>query len=244
MPTFNRQKLWGYLQVKKRRLKDKLHGRQMVHFLHIGKTGGTAVSHALRPHMHGDRIALYIHAHKVTLRDVPRGEAVFFFVRDPIKRFVSGFYGRQRQDQPRYFSPWSAAEARAFSRFDTPNALATALSSPDAPRKQAAEDAMHSIQHVRDSYWYWFDNAAYFRARAADVLFIGHQNTLTADFERLKVLLHLPPDVTLPRDDIHAHRNPGSLDKRLDETAVRNLRAWYQADYDFLALCAEIDPAH
>ena len=33
------------------RVVNQLQGRQFVHLLHIGKTGGTAVKHALKPHV-------------------------------------------------------------------------------------------------------------------------------------------------------------------------------------------------
>ncbi len=44
------------------------------------------------------------------LRNITEGEGIIFFLRDPTSRFVSGFYSRQRQGQPRYYSPWSSDE--------------------------------------------------------------------------------------------------------------------------------------
>ena len=37
---------------------------------------------------------VHLHRHAVRLRDVPVGEKFFFFVRDPVSRFVSGFHSR------------------------------------------------------------------------------------------------------------------------------------------------------
>ena len=63
-------------------------GRQFVHFLHIGKTGGSAIKYALKSYSSNARYAIYIHNHNFILRDVPKGEGVVFFLRDPIERFI------------------------------------------------------------------------------------------------------------------------------------------------------------
>ena len=83
----------------------RLRGRRVLHFLHIGKTGGTAAKSALRGHENSGDYEIILHEHDFQLKDVPLGEKVVFFVRDPISRFVSGFYGRQRQDLPRHDAP-------------------------------------------------------------------------------------------------------------------------------------------
>ena len=85
-----------------------------VHFLHVGKIGGTAIKHAIggaQAPDSGERARLayvvHLHRHAVGLRDVPVGEKFFFFVRDPVSRFVSGFHSRQRRGAPRYSGRWS-----------------------------------------------------------------------------------------------------------------------------------------
>ena len=84
-----------------------------VHFLHIGKTGGTAFKHAITTaRRQNARLgaltpALHLHPHTVHLRDIPKGDRFFFFLRDPISRFVSGFYSRKNQGHPRHFVPGS-----------------------------------------------------------------------------------------------------------------------------------------
>jgi hypothetical protein len=212
---------------------------KVVHFLHIGKTGGTAIKHALKTTTDAS-IALHLHNHDTKLSDVPRGEQVFFFVRDPIRRFVSGFYSRQRQGQPRYFVPWSTDERDSFENFVTPNDLAEALSAADRHTRQKAARAMQSIGHVRDSYWKWFENEPYFRSRLDDIFFIGFQESFAEDFRILKSLLPLPESAALPDDDSLAHRNPTGLDTTLTARARGNLAEWYEADYAFVTLCREV----
>jgi Sulfotransferase family len=208
----------------------------VVHLLHVRKTGGTALWHALEAHARTDRRVVVHHGHGTRLRDVPPGEQAMFFLRDPIRRFVSGFYCRQRQGLPRYNSPWKPDERAAFERFQGPNELARTLSSEDDAQRDLARAAMGAIQHLCSTLT-WLESEAYLLSRLPDIFYIGFQETLNEDFERLKQKLDLPAELGLTDDEISAHRNPAHLDYHLDATAVANLRAWYQADQRMLDLC-------
>ena len=236
--------LYRILQPMKRarKLVQKMQGKRIVHLLHIGKTGGTAIQHALQQGrgLAGNRHGIYLHHHDFKLRDVPVGEGAVFFLRDPVSRFVSGFYSRQRQGQPRYYSPWTPEEREAFQHFSTPNQLASSLCSPDEREKARAQKVMRTMQHVRSSYWEWFESEEYFRSRLSDIFFIGFQETLAADFDALRCKLGLPDSVKLPDSDLHAHRTPRHLDKTLEDEAAENIRRWYEDDYRFLRLCKEL----
>jgi len=214
--------------------------KSIIHFIHIGKTGGTAVKHALRQHTRGERYLMQLHFHDVELRDIPMGEKVIFFVRDPIKRFVSAFYDRQRKGLPRHYAPWSREEESAFREFGSANDLAKSLSSLDSEKKRKAQKAMDSIYHVNSSFWDWFDNESYFLSRLSDIFFIGFQETLDKDFGKLREKLHLSEDVKLPVDDMQSHKIPGHFDKFLEEEALLNLQVWYAKDYAFYNLCKKI----
>jgi len=207
-----------------------------VHLLHIGKTGVTAIKYALKPHLVTSDYVIKLHPHRVILRDIPRGDYVIFFLRDPITRFVSGFYSRKRQGQPRYSIPWSMDEKTAFEEFDTPNRLATAISSEDENERDRAIKAMQCIGHIRSSYWEWFESESYFLSRLSDILLVGFQENLSEDFERLKLKLGLSENVRLPTDEINAHKNPSYIDKTLDQKAIENLKEWYASDYAFIRL--------
>ncbi len=224
---------------------------QELHFLHIGKTGGTALKHAIgsaqaatsenkarRPYF------VHLHRHAIGLRDIPAGERFFFFVRDPVDRFVSGFYSRLREGRPRYTARWSEQERKAFKRFPTPSRLASALSATNDQERTSAEIAMKNIAHVRDSYWRWFESEDYFLSRLEDVFFIGFQARLSQDFEILKSRLRLPRELMLPTDEVQSHANPRHLDRTLRNAAATNLRTWYEKDYLFLRLCDRIIHEH
>ena len=212
-------------------------GQQPVHFLHIGKTGGTAIRHVLKSFTRVNCYVIELHPHRVRLQDIPRGDHVVFFLRDPVSRYISAFYSRKRKGQPRFVRPWSTNEAIAFREFETPNSLAIALSSEEITVRKKAIHAMNRIRHVNDRYWDWFKNESYFLSRRDDIFFIGLQETLSNDFDRLKTKLGIPRDVKLPDDDIDSHRNQPHLDKTLDEQSITNIKEWYQVDYDFIHVC-------
>ena len=226
---------------------DALLHRKAAHFLHVRKTGGTAITTALlRPSTHAidaGRFRIHLHNHSTTLRDIPVGEAVFFAVRDPITRFVSGFNSRLRQGRPRYDNPWTPREEWVFARFSSPGALAEALSSPSEATRSAAESAMRSVEHLNSSYWDWFIDEDYFAERESDVLFILFQEQLDADFTILADLLGLHGRVHLPRDEMASHRTPASFVRQVSDPAMRNLRRWYARDFEFIALCGNLRPS-
>lgn len=204
-----------------------------AHFLHIGKTGGTTVKGALKPHRHDGKYKLILHPHSTNLNDITVREKVFFFLRDPITRFVSGFNSRMRKGRPLYNYQWKAPEAQAFAHFETANELAEALSDHDANRRQEARQAMEGIQHVGDSVWKWFQDPHYFSSRIDDVLFVGFQESLESDFRRLLIVLELDGNIVLPTDPVAAHKTPAGFDQSISELGARNLRTHYATDIEF-----------
>lgn len=234
------RRLFSRIRRKANYVLQKMQGKQSIHFLHIGKTGGTAIKYALEQYPATRRYAILLHPHSVRLCDIPKGEKVIFFLRDPVSKFVSGFHSRQRRGEPKFSAPWTADERSAFEDFGTPNQLATAISSQDLERKERAHRAMKCIPHVRASYWDWFGSEEYFESRQADIFFIGFQESLAEDFETLRLRLDLPQNVKLPTDDVLAHRSPQDLDKTLTDEAIENLKKWYREDIKFIALCERI----
>ena len=209
--------------------------RTRVNFLHIGKTGGSAYKAALRDYLRTPCANIILQGHRISLDKIPSGEKVVFFLRDPVSRFISGFYSRQRKGQPRYNSEWNQREKAAFEKFETPNQLACAL----ADESEAAIEAMKGIQHLKH-FSNWYVSLEYFQTRVQDVLFVGFQESLVNDFEKLRSILELPENCSLPKDDFSAHRNPTNLDKHIDERGVMALERWYEEDIRFIKLCEEL----
>ena len=200
----------------------------LKHFLHIGKTGGTALKAALEPV--ADELGLVLHPHGVRSQDLPANDDFFFCVRDPLARYVSAFNSRYRQGQPRYFVPWRAAEKSAFEQFFSANALAESIMSDNEDQRRQARNAMHAIHHVCAHQHEWFPE----RQMAARAIWIGFTETLSADFEALKQILGLPQTTTLPTDPVASHRSPEDLSKSLSERARSNLEWWYREDIRFV----------
>jgi hypothetical protein len=211
-----------------------------AHLLHIGKTGGTALKHALIPLRGEGRYELELHDHPTVLSDIPPGEKVFFVLRDPMDRFVSGFNSRLRQGRPRHDLWWTPDEKIAFKTFETPDSLGRALSGPDPDLRARAFTAMVSITHVKDSYWHWFRHRTYLRRRSNDLLMILWFPDLTATFPTLCERLGLPGRAELPTDAVRSHRSPEDVSRFLSKEARRNIAWWYARDYAFLELCARL----
>lgn len=225
--------------ILKKRLVASLSGRKSVHFLHIRKAGGTALKHVLGPHQVTPTCMLYLHQHRIALRHIPKGQHVMFVTRDPVSRYVSGFYSRLRQGAPSRHAPWRGDEEWAFSRFPEANSLALALD-PEHPDHEMAVRAMRAITHIHFGYWDWFGDEAALEARRDDILFIGRLESFNADFESLKIPLGLPADLVLPNDPKKANRSDSDSQKAppLEAEAVKWIQHWYRRDYDFLDFCA------
>ncbi len=189
------------------------------------------MGHALAPvaESHG----IVIHGHATRLADVPAGDRVFFFVRDPLERFASGFYSRFRRGRPLRELTLKAAEERAFAEFQTPSALAEALSSHDEAVSERARFAMRNIDHVSSSYTDWF-TIEEIRERRRSIILLGLQSRLASDFSYLRARLGLPDSIRLPDDPVLAHRTPQQFDATLSGLARTNLTNWYAADIAFV----------
>jgi hypothetical protein len=208
--------------------------RRRLHFLHIGRTGGTALNHALSPYSR--RLGAIFHGHDQSLQKIRPGESVVFLVRDPVERFVSGFNNRLRKGRPRRVLEWTRGEQRAFARFKTPNALAEALSAEDPAAAVAAAAAMNDIAHTGRRLSFWLDSPAYLRQRAGDVLFVSATHTLDEDFPQLLRTLGLRDTVRLPTEPFDRYATTAAgLETALSETGRANVAKWYEADGELFA---------
>lgn len=236
----------GYLIRSRRALAN---GAVTAHFLHINKAAGSAVKETLFSHRITEKYVLKLHNHSTKLTDIPEGEKFFFFLRDPITRFISGFNQQLNRGAPKYETEWSAEEEKIFAVFDSAEKLALALGDEDRSFRQLAEMGMTHINHVRTTYADWFVSDEYFSSRRNDLLFIGFQEHMDRDFPLLAEILALPSGTSLPRDPVMANRSEG-LDERkkkrsktLSPLAIQNLKKWYAKDIAFYEKCSEQAPS-
>jgi hypothetical protein len=215
-----------------------------VHFIRIGKTASTALSISLRPlFVEGSPTYGEVrqHPHSKRVPGIPRGEKLFFTLRDPVTRFVSGFSSRLREGKPRYDRPWSPEEKIAFARFSRPEELAHALVSEDADDRAAARYAFRHIRQLNRQYTYWLRSPEVIEERLDDIVMILRQETLDQDVQRLVEELGYNKTVTLEDDPVRAHRSPDDKALRsLDDRAVAALRGWFAPSYELLDCCEAI----
>lgn len=210
----------------------------VVYYLHLGKTGGSFAKTVLRDaDSFTDEGVLFVpFGHNITQRHLPAGSSYFFATRDPVSRFVSGFYSRKRKGQPTSFRDWSRGEARAFGRFAEANELAEALDDPDPEQRAEARAAMRAIKHVREFQHDWFPD----RIRLAADLAAGRANRLrqehlNSDMKALFASLGAPLAENALASRAPVHANIYTRAPQLSERAYANLRAHYAADYVFLS---------
>jgi len=215
--------------------------KEIIHFLHIGKTAGTAMKYAFgNKRIYVDKkFIIVFHQHNFHINAVPLGEKAVFIVRDPVLRFVSGFYSRYRKGMPRIYNPWDSDEEEAFKYFKTPNSLGEALSSTEVSLNKSAVKALQSIGHVNTSYWDWFINSNYLCSRIQDICWVGRQEHLLEDFNKFKKDWGLPKTVKLPKDEKGTHKNPDKFDSSLSDKAKYNLQLWFEKEYEFLEVLKE-----
>jgi Sulfotransferase family len=217
-----------------------------VHILHVRKTAGTAMKFPIKQLIkekggsldspYGEIVP---HPHGVRLDDVPDGDLAVFAVRDPVTRYVSGFYSRLHKGAPRYNREWSDEERRSFEWFSTPQELADALSKSWGQKRKRAEFAMNSIRHLKKPLSWWTGTAQEFRQKLPKVLFVARQEHLDEDWARMKQLLALPGDLELPSDPKQAHRSIFKDDKTLTPKMVEAVKDWYEEDYRILGVIEE-----
>lgn len=203
-----------------------------VHFLHIGKTGGTSLKKLVKQNeiaRTGDGRRLVMHSHSTSLYDVlgrHRRNQAAFFLRDPLARFVSGFNSRLREGAPIANIPWKPEERIAFEHFPTPNDLAEALSAHNHVQQDRAFTAIETMIHTRMHLADWLRDPAYLESRIARIVFVGFQETYNEDLARFFEVLGVPNDVQPER----FHEAPATSERVLSDLAQKNLRRWYADD--------------
>jgi hypothetical protein len=210
--------------------------------LHIGKTGGTYTQHVIAQVAEASRTVICLphrYSLAMALAEWPE-RSVVFGLRSPDRIFVSGFYSRMRQGQPRHELPWSAAERAAFAAFTTPNQLAEGLSAECLDTRSAAESAMSSIMHVKNGLRAYLESAAFVRSAAPRIAFILRQEALDRDLRQFLSRLIPGGFDPPPVDEITRHANPAHLDTHLSERASINIAEWYRVDFQIYRQCLEM----
>jgi hypothetical protein len=211
-------------------------------FLHIGKTGGTFFK-SLEKLDTSKKTDLFLGDHSDTListiKKFGQTRKLAFFFRPPEDRFVSGFNSRLRQGRPTYNVVWTAAEAAAFSFFNTPNGLAEALFSKDEHRKSAARFAMASIFHLKHNYSHFLHSADAVRYEAAMKNIVVCCETNQIDKKMSNILDKM--GISLG-NKANSNRNssPRSSATELSQKAKENLKRFWACEYEIYEACKSV----
>ena len=209
--------------------------RKRFHFIHIGKTGGSAIRHSLiKFNSNQKKFYFFYYGHSFKAFKLKKNQKYFFCIRNPLSRFVSGFYSRQRMGRPwSSVSKWSQNEEEAFRNFKDVNQLAESLYSNDVLLKNKAEQAMVSIKHLKDNYTTWFDKEFFENHKP---FFVFETESLDYDFKIFCKKLNLK-HFDLSKNKITIHKNDYSEIPKLSNLSATNLRKWYANDillYDYV----------
>lgn len=220
-----------------------------VAFLHMPKTGGSTLRGAIETGQAQGRFAepALVLGHAARLQQAFHqlpGLRVVCTIRDPIARFVSGFYSRLRSGRPKFQLPWDAGEAAAFHWFAEAEELALAFESPDERLKSAAWFAKSAIRHLRWDYPHYYLSADFVRRNAARFAFVGEIGDLSTNLPRMLAHLGQREASELPLHDTHRHAAPANARAGLSPQAEEILRRVLAADYEIYSALQELSRQH
>lgn len=201
-------------------------------FLHIPKTGGTAIRTAIESASDaGDGNRARYWGHQANLADLAADE-VFFVVRDPIERVISAFYSRRRMGRPRYLSPHTPGEAATFRRWPELEPLVHDVAAGD-PEALAA---WCTVPHLRPLST-WLVNSELIEA--SNIKYIAELATLNREWPQIRALCGLGDDLELPSSAVASHRAP-ETPPELSGAARVALRSLLAEDYELYACCQRV----
>jgi len=223
------------LRVGKENLAQR--GRIRINYLHIGKTGGSQISHQLEQANQDNKKYFFVkRPHRVRAADLAESELWFCSVRDPISRFYSGFYSRKRMGRPRNNFSWSPGEEIAFGLFPHANDLAEALD-PEHAENPSAVKAMSEISHINRPMTYTLGDGHL----SQNPIFVIRQEHLNDDLRFFFSILGMDFRPEFSERPIISHRNDYSKEKAppLSEHAKNNLASWYREDFLLMETLAQ-----
>ncbi len=145
-------------------------------FLHIPKTGGTAITVFLNDLCeHSYSIPLKL-PHAWTLRQLvseyPQTK-VGFLIRDPLERTISSFNSRLRQGRPTWGHKWSPGEGASYSIFRTVENFLKASLSDDDFDISAVRFAHDHISLLKFNYVHYFESPHFIQEHIGHIGYVG-----------------------------------------------------------------------
>ncbi len=210
--------------------------RTKLHFLNMGRSSIPSLKNFLSQ-LYSSKYELIFHDQSKALREIPFGEKICCIYRDPVQRFISGFYSRKMLGQPLFDVPWTEQEKVTFSHFDTPDQLAKALGSDNPQKKEHGLFAMKNTGFLNKNYGWWLGDKSLLDKRKEDFLLIGDVSDITNILSKLSTLL----DIKVEQEFVDLdEREVAEQDFGLSGDALSNLKSWYKEDYELLRYLQEL----
>lgn len=224
--------------------KKSINSAENLKFIHIGKCGGTTII---------EQSDLKEYHHK---RNYKNNEKYFFWLRNPIARFVSAFYmsyniinadtshlNINNLTLENCLAPYrirfKMTHNFAFSKrydflvnyFKTANELAESITSKNEKKKKLALELMNSKKGniFKGIGWYLY-NGDFIKKNHDKIIFVGSIENMNDDIMKLNKLLNLKIDPTKK-----IRNNNNNNDKYLSPKAIENIKKFYKnSDYQAL----------
>jgi len=212
-------------------LKNTNLNKQTINFLHVQKTGGRSLTQYIKM----KRLPIYCN-HYIVNVNKPL-DNLFFIIRDPITRYISGF-------NHMFFivnvltSHWSEIYGDKeqynffYKHFPTPNILAESLTSSDLMKRNLAYQAFRYINCIKNGYDIWFENI-----NLNDIQYILRFERLQQDINTIFCNKNNISQFHLSNYDTIGKKkwNQENLHmKYLSSVAIINLKKIYINDYYFI----------
>lgn len=125
------------------------------------------------------------------LQDIPSGELLIIFLRNPIERFCRSFYARKQYGAPVYAANWSAAEAEILPLFSSPESLVKSLMNNSAALNSVAVEALLNVKHLSFNTERIIGSFEQFQKRREDIFFVGDSDNIFASLGALENKLEI-----------------------------------------------------
>ena len=208
-----------------------------INYLHIGKTAGTSFRVSVQSNKKLNEIIVY-NSHKLRMPDVVKGK-VLFAVRDPLSRFVSAFYHRQkklrRHREEGMDSTWYSNEIKSLDKYPDINMLLSDLFSENRKRNLSAKRAISNIMHlgIYGSYWYWFKSGKYLKSNIDRIYQVIRQENFNSDMILLAEKLDAVP-IEIAQTRVGDKKiNP------VESTYFERLLSYLKKEYEFIEILQE-----
>ena len=240
----------------------------VFHFIHIGRCAGTVIQKRFQEEFKYEQISkhsikittekceIWFHSHKISLKMIPIGHKVFFVVRNPIERFISGFNRRLIRGSPSSMknlkftllkdksgsNNWSSEEKLVFTKYGSVLEFVESLFSANKAIRRESLKNLKKIKHlgIFGSYWDYLGNKKYLESRKEDILLVLRLENLDADFSKLLNLLGISNTFKLPPLGAEANSNPTKTDiNLLSPRLIKKMEQFLQKEFLFLDFCKE-----